>query len=204
MVLIGMFLVALVFSFVGSIPPGTINLSVMQLAMLGKKSGALSFALAASVVEFVYAGLAVRFQIFLTENLEIANWFTWISGSVLIILGIYNLIKRPKRKDKTEPNQATGEKRSGFLRGVLVALANPLAIPYWLAVTAYLQSMGWVTLTDSNFLIYVAGVSTGTFLLLVSVIYLGSRFTAIQNNTFLLYRVPGIIFILMGVWTFVQ
>ncbi|MBU2886190.1 hypothetical protein KO507_10490, partial [Gilvimarinus agarilyticus] len=73
-----------------------------------------------------------------------------------------------------------------------------------LAVTAYLQSMNWVRLSADNYLLYVGGVSTGTFLLLVSVIYLGSRFSSIQDNVFVLYRLPGIIFVFMGLWTFIQ
>lgn len=197
---IGVFLIAMVCSFGGSIPPGSINLSVMQLAMQNKKAGALTFAIAAAMVEFVYAGVAVHFQIYLTEHVEVASWFKWISGGVLILLGVLNLVKKVKQVERKE----IGEKRAGFLKGMLVALANPLAIPFWLAVTAYLQSMNWVRLSADNYLLYVGGVSTGTILLLVSVIYLGSRFSSIQDNVFVLYRLPGIIFVFMGLWTFIQ
>jgi len=47
------FMVGLIFSFLGSIPPGTINLSVMQLGLKKQMQGALLFTLAAVLVEFV-------------------------------------------------------------------------------------------------------------------------------------------------------
>ncbi|MCV9387770.1 LysE family translocator [Reichenbachiella ulvae] len=198
--LISLFAIAFVFSYAGSIPPGSINLSVVQLAMRDRKAGALSLGLAAAMIEFVYAGIAVRFQIYLTENIEIATWFRWISGTVLIVLGLVNWFQKPKEK-KEEPS---GEKRAGFVKGLMLAIMNPLAIPYWLTVSAYLQTMNWVNLTDDNYLIFVAGVSSGTFLLMVTATYLGSRFSSIQNNRFLLFKVPAIIFVVMGIWTFVQ
>ncbi|PIB36575.1 hypothetical protein BFP72_14780 [Reichenbachiella sp. 5M10] len=195
-----LFMIALGCSFAGSIPPGSINLSVMQLAVQGKKGGALTFALAAACIEFLYAGLAVRFQIYLTDNIEIATWFKWVSGTILILLGLFNLVK----KNRASRTMDSGEKRAGFAKGVVVALMNPLAIPYWLTVTTYLQAMQWIVLSSENYLVYVTGISVGTMLLLLAVIALGTRFSAIQNNPFLLYRVPGLIFLVMGVWTFVQ
>lgn len=198
MIILGAFFVGLFFSFLGSIPPGTINISVMQLAMRNKKAAALYFALAAALVEYVYAGFAVKFQMFLTENTSIAGNFQIISGLVLLILGVINLVKRGQR----QLNSQQQEKMAGFKKGVLISLANPLAIPFWLAVTAYLQSMGWVVLNDTNYLIYVAGISSGTFLLLACVTWLGARFSFIQNNDFIIYRVPGLIFLSMGLYTF--
>lgn len=192
------FFIGLFFSFLGSIPPGSINISVMQLAMQNKKKAALYFALAAALVEYVYAGFAVKFQMYLTENTAISGHFQIISGSVLLVLGIYNLMKTSKKREET-PGE---EKMAGFRKGILISLANPLAIPFWLAVTAYLQSMGWLNLTSYNYLVYVAGISVGTFTLLGVVTWLGAKFSSIQNNSFITYKVPGLVFLSMGLYTF--
>jgi len=195
-----LFGVAFFFSFIGSIPPGGINISTLQYAIEKRLRAAYSFAAAAALTEYLYAAIAVRFQIYLTENADISQYFQIISGSVLILLGIINLSKKPTESKPTQ----IGEKRNAFKKGIILSLTNPLAIPFWLMVTAYVQSMGWVALTDQNFWIYVAGVSAGTFALLVSVIHLGARFASIQGNTFLIYRVPGLIFIGMGIWSFIS
>lgn len=195
---ISIFVIGFFFSFIGSIPPGSINISVMQLAMRNKKAAALYFAMAAALVEFVYAGLAVKFQMFLTENTSISSYFSIVSGAVLLILGILNLIKRGNQ----QPDSQGKERMAGFKKGILISMANPLAIPFWLAVTAYLQSMGWLTLNEGNYLVYVAGISSGTFILLGVVTWLGARFAFIQHNDFIVYRVPGLIFLSMGIYTF--
>ncbi|MEP2025333.1 MAG: LysE family transporter [Reichenbachiella sp.] len=187
------------FSFIGSIPPGSINITTLQYALEKRIKAAYAFAIAAALTEYLYAALAVRFQIYLTENANISQYFQIITGSVLILLGILNLLKKPSQAKLT----TIGEKRNAFKKGILLSLTNPLAIPFWLMVTAYLQSMGWVSLTHQNFWVYVAGISVGTFCLLATVINLGTRFTSIQGNTFLIYKVPGLIFIVMGVWSFV-
>ena len=188
------------FSFIGSIPPGSINISALQYALEKRIKAAYAFAVAASLTEYLYAAVAVRFQIYLTDNASIAQYFQIITGSVLILLGLFNLIKKPI-ESKVETK---GEKRNAFKKGVLLSLTNPLAIPFWLMVTAYLQSMGWIALSDQNFWIYVAGISAGTFCLLATVTNLGTKFNTIQGNVLLIYRVPGLIFIGMGIWSFVS
>ncbi|MDW3208980.1 MAG: LysE family transporter [Reichenbachiella sp.] len=193
-----LFVAGFFFSFVGSIPPGSINITTLQYAVENRIKAAFSFATAAALTEYIYAAIAVRFQIYLTENSSIAQYFQIITGSVLILLGLFNLFKKPI-ESKVETKS---EKRNAFKKGVLLSLTNPLAIPFWLMVTGYLQSMGWVEINGRNFWVYVAGISVGTFCLLATVINLGTKFNVIQGNVFLIYRVPGLIFIGMGIWSF--
>ncbi len=193
------FLVGVFFSYLGSIPPGMINISVLQLSMQNKKATALSFTLACVIVEFLYAAIAVRFQIFLTNNTSFTDYFQLITAVVLISLGIANLIKKNK---SVEPKK--NQKRSAFKKGALISLANPLAIPFWLAVTIYLQSMNWVYLEGPSFWWYITGISTGTFLLLLTIIVLTSKYALVLNNHFVVYKVPGLIFIGMGLWSIYQ
>ncbi len=193
------FLVGIIFSYLGSIPPGMINISVLQLSMQNRKAAALSFTLACVLVEFIYAAIAVQFQMFLTDNTSISSYFQLITAIVLFGLGIANLIKKTKA---IEPQK--GEKRNAFLKGTLISIANPLAIPFWLAVTISLQSMDWIVLEGAAFWWYITGISTGTFLLLLTIIVLASRYSLILNNHFLVHKVPGLIFIGMGLWSFFQ
>jgi len=194
------FLVGLFFSYLGSIPPGMINISILQLSMQNKKGAAISFTIAAVIVEFVYAAIAVRFQIFLTENTSITDHFQLVTAAVLIGLGIANLLTQKKKSIEVKK----GEKRNAFKRGALISLANPLAIPFWLAVTSYLQSMNWIHLEHSSFWWYIVGISTGTFLLLLTIIVLTARYSLFLNNQFIVYKVPGLIFIGMGLWSVYQ
>ncbi|MEM7163667.1 MAG: LysE family transporter [Bacteroidota bacterium] len=196
------FLVALAVSFVGSIPPGSINITTLQYALNGKKWSALTFAFAAAFVEFFYAGIAVKFQIYLIENKHINYWFKLLTTIVLVVLGILNLTK--KNKEESTPGTIEGEKRTAFAKGIVLSVTNTLAIPFWLVVTSYLSTVGWVTLNGQNYLVYITGVSGGTFLLLLLVTYLGTRFDHLRHNRWLMYKLPGIIFIMMGFWTYLR
>ena len=200
MKLLSTFLVGLFFSYIGSIPPGMINISVLQLSIQNKKAAAISFSLAAIIVEFIYAAIAVRFQIFINQNTSITEYFQLITASVLVILGLANFIRKKGEIRKV----SKGEKRNAFKRGTLISLANPLAIPFWIAVTAYLQSMNWIWLEGFYFWWYISGISIGTFLLLLTIIILTARYSIILDNHFLVYKVPGLVFMAMGVWSFYQ
>lgn len=199
MVSVSTLLVGLFFSYLGSIPPGMINISVLQLSMQNKKEAALSFTIAAVLVEFVYAAIAVRFQIFISQNTTITDYFQLLTAIVLIALGLSNILQKAKTH---EPQSKV--KRNAFKRGALISLANPLAIPFWLAVTSYLQSMDWIQLDGYSFWAYIIGISLGTFLLLITIIFLTARSSVVLNNNFIVYKVPGIIFICMGLWSMYQ
>ncbi len=197
------FIVATIVSFVGSIPPGTINISVMQLAIKHQKSTAIAFGAAAALVELFYAGFTVRFHIFLTENTNITDYFHVIAGTAMVILGILNLRSNTKTSDvKTIHEQV--KKRNAFKKGVILGIANPLTVPFWLAVTAYLQKHEWITLDGMNLYAYAIGISAGTFILLLLVTQLGSRFKAIANNRIIVHIIPGALFICMGLYSFYQ
>ena len=130
-------IVAFVVSYIGSIPPGTINVSVMQLAMQHKRRVAFFFAFAASAVEFIYAGVTVQFHIFLDNNEVIADYFRIITSVTLIILGLWNLFST----STSASVKVSSEKgRHGFLRGMVLGILNPMTIPFWLAITTYLEN----------------------------------------------------------------
>lgn len=196
------FFAGVFFSFLGSIPPGTLNLTALQYGLLHRLRAAFYFALASGIVEYGYAFLAVRFQVYLQDNTSFMDYFPVIAGSVMILYGIYNLFKKLNIREQQEEE---GEGRQGFRRGVVLSVLNPLAMPFWLAVTAYLQGEGILMIMDvPRIAIYVAGISTGTFLLLYLVARLAKYFSHWLRNPIIVYRLPGVIFILLGLYTFLH
>ena len=123
-----LFLSAFLVSYLGAIPPGAINLSVLQYTLQGRKRAAFSFALATAFIEYVYVILALKFALYFNENESIAQHFKLLSSSVLLLLGLLSLLKKPKHI--IQPSAAAF--RHAFQKGALVGLANPLIIPFWL------------------------------------------------------------------------
>ena len=188
------FLVGALFSFLGSIPPGTLNLSVLQLGMEGKTKIAWRFALAVTIIEYPYTWLAIQFEYWITSKPLVIENFQLITAIVMAIIGIGNLISARKPSRLIEKFET-----SGFRRGLILSILNPMALPFWIGVTAYLKAQGWIDLSSTLLLhSYVFGTSVGVFLLLTLFIVMAKRLSgyASQNNWVKL--LPGIILLGLG------
>ncbi|MFZ6010399.1 MAG: LysE family translocator, partial [Bacteroidota bacterium] len=135
------FVIGLFFSFVGSIPPGTLNILVLQLGLENKVRTALRFALAVAIVEYPYAWIAVVFENLITSAPAVTQNFQLTGAVVMTTIGIFNLwsVRKPTQF-------AVKFQESGFRRGLVLSVLNPQAIPFWIAVTAYLKHEGWINL----------------------------------------------------------
>ena len=190
--------IAFLISYVGSIPPGTINVSVMQLSILKKHRAAIFLSLAASMVEFVYAGITVQFHIYLNTHPVIADYFRIITSMALISLGLWNVFSKSDSSSVKVDTKLTG--RHGFARGLILGFLNPMTIPFWLAITTYLENDGLISVTNFGYWGYLLGLSLGTFCLLLTVDALGKKFTQIADNKFIVHKVPGFILLGLGIY----
>jgi threonine/homoserine/homoserine lactone efflux protein len=194
------FIVSFFFSFIGTIPPGTLNLSILQLGLENKISVAWRFALAAAIMEYPYAWLAVTFEKIITSSPVITENIQLIAAIVMVVLGGYNLwsATRPIGTSNAFSN-------SGFRRGVVLSILNPLALPFWVGTTAYLNSQRWIDLTTPVGLhSYLLGVTLGTLALFILLIYLAKKIVAEFKQGDALKKIPGIVLIALGVYAFIQ
>lgn len=194
------FFLAFIFSFLGSIPPGTLNLTVLQLGLEKKINIAWRFAVAVALIEYPYAWLAVVFENFITASPAILNNFKLISGVVMILLGAFNLWSARKPSVFMKKFQ-----ESGFRRGLLLSILNPLAMPFWIAVTAYLSVQGWIVLSPAGHLhSYLLGISLGALALLLLVAYMAKRMVTVFQSHSKIKLIPGIVLLVLGVYAFID
>jgi threonine/homoserine/homoserine lactone efflux protein len=195
------FLFAFVFSFIGSIPPGTINLAVIQLGFENRLKTAMRFAAAAALMEYPYAWIAVTFEKMITSQPVIIQNIEIIGSSIMIVIGIINLWPASKNPSGYSVKFA----KSGFRRGLVLGILNPLAIPYWIALTAYLRAQGWVIISSTYTLhAYLTGVVIGAFLILFVFAHLGKRAVSIYTRNPWIQKAPGITLIGLGLYGFIQ
>jgi threonine/homoserine/homoserine lactone efflux protein len=200
MVFITTFALAFFFSFTGSIPPGTLNVSMLQLGLQQKMDAAWRFAFAAAIIEYPYAWVAVRFEGFLTTNDFVADNLQLITAVIMIAFGTMNLWSGYRSAEIINKFQA-----SGFRRGIVLSILNPMALPFWIGVTAYLKSLHWSTLESTwKIQAYLFGVCFGAFSLLIAVAYLAKRLLPDFKENAVIRKVPGLILILLGVYAFVK
>ncbi len=189
------------FSFTGSLTPGTINLSALQLGLDKKPHIAWGLALAAAIMEYIYAWLAVSFESYITAAPVIIKNFQLIAAVVMLTLGALTL-----RATSVPTPFSNKINNSGFRRGLVLGILNPLAMPFWIGVTAYLKSQHLISLsTKFELHSYLAGVSTGVFCLLIIVAYMANKLIIIlQHHTKLLKRIPGFIMLALGLIAFTK
>lgn len=196
------FAIAFAFSFIGTFPPGTINLTIIQLGLEKKTGVALRLALAAALVEYPYAWLAIEFQELITSSPAITDNFELISAVVMTSFGVLNLWSQSRTNQSA---MAKKFQESGFRRGLILGILNPLALPFWVAMTAYIKSQGWTDLsTNTELHAYLVGVSAGGFALLTIFTFLARQVVRyFQENRFI-RKIPGITLLVLGVYATIK
>ena len=190
------FILSFSLSFVGSIPPGTINLTLLQLGLQNKVKTAFKFAFAACAIEYPYAWIAVKFEKLILSSPFINENLNLLAALVMIVLGIINISPSSKKPSLIRIDFSN----SGFRRGILIGLLNPLAIPYWVAMTAFLRSENLIGDLESLALhSYLFGVFLGAFCFLALLILLSKKLIGRFVENQLLKRIPGILLIVLGI-----
>ncbi len=192
------FLAGLVFSFLGSIPPGTMNLAILQLGLEHKIKIALRFSIAVAIIEYPYAWIAVVFEDWVTSSPVIIENFQLITAIVMTVIGLFTIWSARKPS-----NFAVKFNESGFRRGLVLSVLNPMAIPFWIGITAYLKAQGWIDLSATTLLhSYVFGTSVGVLLLLILFTFLAKRLSHYVSDNKVVKLVPGITLVVLGLYAF--
>lgn len=192
------FLAGLIFSFLGSIPPGTMNLAILQLGLEHKIKIALRFSIAVALIEYPYAWIAVVFENWVTSSPVIIENFQLITAIVMTVIGVFTIWSAQKPSDfSVKFNQ------SGFRRGLVLSVLNPMAIPFWIGITAYLKAQGWIDLSATTLLhSYLLGTSVGVLLLLILFTFLAKRLSHYVSDNKVVKFVPGVTLLVLGLYAF--
>ncbi len=162
--MIAAFSFGLVLSFVGSVPPGLISASVVQVTLQRGLRAGLALAAGASVVEWVQAFVAAACGRFFAAYPGVDFWFHALALLVFSFLAAYYLFGA-KSDLAFEPRDEV-HCASDFFRGAGVAALNFLAIPYWVFYTTWLGAGGYLQFTEGLLVVFATGVAFGTFALL--------------------------------------
>jgi len=194
------FFLGFIFSFIGSIPPGTLNVSILQMTLQGKTGIATRFAIAVAIIEYPYAWIGVQFEYWLTSSPMVVDNFQLIAAIVMLSLGVFNLLPT-----KQPTGFAKKFSESGFRRGLTLSVLNPMAIPYWMGFTAYMKAQGWISLSTTGLLhSYVFGTSVGALALLTLVISFAQRLAPYVSESKWIKIIPGLVLLALGLYAFAK
>lgn len=155
------FFIGLIANFVGYVPPGNINLSLVQIAINRGVKQALQFIIAFSCVEFFFTYFIMNAADWLSQQLNLSTIIDWIMVVLFGVMGTITWIHRKKA-----PETKKNSDRDSIKYGILLGFLNPVQIPFWMITGTYLITHEWIETGRLALIIFSVGSAAGAFLCL--------------------------------------
>ena len=155
------FFIGVIANFIGYIPPGNINLSLVQIAINRGIKEALHFIIAFSCVEFFFTYFIMNAADFLAQQVNLDRIIDWIMVVLFITMGGIAWSHRNK-----SPKAQKASKKNNITYGILMGILNPVQIPFWIITGSYLITHQWIETGWIALVIFSVGSAAGAFLCL--------------------------------------
>ena len=191
-----MIAIGFILGFVGYLPLGNINLTVVQLAASGEGIRWQRFVLFAAFMEFVYCFGCLYGMERLMQQDQLIIFLNWSAVLIFLGLGMFSFFHNPEKQSQSF---------SGVKRGVLIAIFNPLQIPFWLIWGVYVFQNSWVKTEIWSIALFSFLCSLGTIAVLYMYAVAGKKLVEKLNvNALVLNRFIGVMLILLAVFQAVK
>lgn len=150
------FFLGILANFLGYIPPGNINLTVVQLTINRGIKQTNYFIASFCFIELILTFLIVRGAQWLSHTVKLILYIDWVMVFLFLILGIVTWVNRNKQN---ESQHYSGSK--AIKLGIIMGFMNPMQIPFWGVMGTYLISHGWIVTGWFGILIFSIGSSVG-------------------------------------------
>jgi threonine/homoserine/homoserine lactone efflux protein len=155
------FFIGLIANFIGYIPPGNINLSVVQLTINRGIKGALQFIIAFSCIEFFFTYFIMNAADWLSQQVHLDTVIDWV---MVVLFGTMGTIVWMHRR--RSPKEKKNPKRDAITYGILLGFLNPMQVPFWLITGSYLITHQWIESGRWPLALFSVGSAAGAFLCL--------------------------------------
>jgi threonine/homoserine/homoserine lactone efflux protein len=154
------FVLGLAVNFIGYVPPGNINLTLVQIAINRGSKQALYFILAFSFIEFFFTWFIIHAANWLAGQLKLDTIIDWVMIVLFSALAIITWVNRKKAPT------ADYSKYDSIKYGIVLGFVNPMQIPFWMICGTYLIAHGWILTGTLPLVIFSLGSAAGAFLCL--------------------------------------
>ncbi|MFI5162812.1 MAG: LysE family transporter [Sphingobacteriales bacterium] len=156
------FFIGVIANFIGYIPPGNINLSLVQIAINRGIKEAMRFIIAFSCVEFFFTYFIMNAADYLAKQLKLDTIIDWIMIVLFTVIGTITWIHRKKAP---EAKKSSG--RDSITYGILLGFLNPVQVPFWMITGSYLITHQWIETGRLALVIFSVGSAAGAFFCLL-------------------------------------
>jgi hypothetical protein len=184
-------------SFTGSLPVGTLNVSITSLVINRHVGAAILFGMGAMLVE---VGM-VRVALVVVKRLEgmslLLRWFRVIACVVILLFAFLSLDAAWHLRKTGLAISYTGD--APFFSGLVLSLLNPLHLPFWMGWTAVLRTRGLLADTRRTYNVYVLAIGMGTGIAFLVYGITGHLLILfLQTNQYLFNWLTGLAFLVTG------
>ena len=190
-------------SFVGSVPPGLVNLSVAKVVLKKDLKNAYITAIGACLALFFQAMIGILMAKFIIKQTSVQANMLKIGVIIFGFLSVYFLVVAIKNKPlKNTPSKK--ESRKSFAKGFFISAINVLPIPYYIIISSQLQTDMRAFYSWPLIFLFSFVVACATFL--VFSLYINA-FLKLQKRTNLLIKyanffMAGLMFIIFIITLF--
>lgn len=182
----------IILNSIGYIPPGNINLTVVQITINRGIRQALYFIGAFSCVEVLFTVSVMRFVQWLSSEIKVGDYIDMVMVVMFMVLGVITW------RSRKEMPKADYSKKDSIRYGLLLGVLNPMQIPYWLFVGTYLISHEWIDVGYISLCVFSIGSGIGAAVALYGFArfaqYIQTKFTL--NNYVVNKAIAGLFFAL--------
>jgi len=159
------FLLGLLFAFIGVIPPGMLNMSAAKISLKEGHVRAFVFSIGVCVTVGVQTYLALIFAKYLNQHPDVVDVLKRVALVLFVLISIYFFLLA-KRQVSLQKVDASKSKKSRFFQGILMSVLNVFPIPYQAYIVTTLLSYQLLSLDNLSMGSYIAGATSGSFVAL--------------------------------------
>ena len=155
------FFIGLIANFIGYVPPGNINLTLVQITINKGIKAALQFIIAFSCVEFFFTYFVMNAADWLAQQVNLSTVIDWVMMVLFGVMGTITWIhrKKPPERKKTSEHDT-------IKYGILLGFLNPVQVPFWMITGTYLITHHWIESGRLALGVFSVGSAAGAFLAL--------------------------------------
>lgn len=190
-------------SFLGSLPPGTLNIVAMQISIEDGVKGALMFAVGRFLVEMIYVRISLVGINWVRKQKRLLKYLEWITILIVAAIAVGSFIAAAS--PQASKNVIFDLNVPKFVLGLILSAVSPVQIPFWFGWSTVLFAKNILKPNNAYYNIYIVGIALGTFLANLIYIY-GGQFVGekLKTNHALLYWIIGGIFAATALFLFVR
>ena len=196
-------------SYLSNIPPGFVNVKVIETSLFRGYTNATKVALGAAIAELTYAAAALVTSVYI-QKFPVLVFFLGIFITLFMFLLAYKYFTGKSYAEQIEESKIEfkddEKKHNYYVFGLGVGMLNPQMFPYWFfffTITLPMYSIQYA----SSYYIAIAGAVAGGFGLLWTYALLAAKYRRKIFNVFAKYPINkyvGWMFIVLAVSKIVE